>query len=442
MAVVNITDAKLASVRPPRSGRTELWDQTVPGLSLRVTERDARTWTVMVWVGPANARKQRRIKLGHPRRVDGEPVLSLKEARDMARRVKEQAAEGTLTARGAAGEAAAANTFGAVVSDYLKQLAANERASTVKEATRVLVTHADLAPWHGKAIEKITAGDVRALRDSIAERGAGIQSNRTLARLRAMFNWAVDERRVAASPAASIKPRTGEVTRDRVLGPDAGDDAGDNDELRWFWTGCEALGWPFGPLFKLLLLTAQRRDEVGEMRWSEVDLKGRKWTLPKERAKNNEAHVVHLSDAAMDILAAAAKQRASIGMLKASDLVFTTTGATGVSGYSRAKERLDAAMLRAARQPEDGALPVEIPSWTLHDLRRTAATGMAALNFPPHVVDKILNHTSGTIRGVARIYNRHLYLKERTAALDAWSAFVMRLVDESPTNVVPLRARP
>jgi integrase len=312
----------------------------------------------------------------------------------------------------------------------------------------VLESHRDLAPWRDRRVATITGDDVRKLRDDIADRGAVTQSNRTLARLQALFNWAVDERRLTTSPAAGIKKRTREEERDRVLS---------DEEIRWFWAGCTELGWPFGPLFKILALTAQRRDEVGELRWSELDRGERRWTLPRHRAKNGQSHVVHLSDAVVDILTGLAEQRAQIDILKTSDLVFSTTGITGVSGFSRAKNRLDAAMVRARRralgQPEDDAelrktlgipdgraLPVEISPWTLHDLRRTAATGMARLSIPPHVVDRILNHTSGTIRGVARIYNRHAYLEERRAALEAWSRFVVSLVATVPLNVVALRA--
>jgi integrase len=449
MAVVKLTDKRIVAVKPPKAGRSELWDKLEPGLALRVTENDARTWTLKIWVGAPEARKQRRINLGHPRRIDGEPVLTLAQAREKARQVKKLAAEGKpLTPDDAGQDGVAADTFGNLVADYLKQLAANERASTVKEARRVLEQHADLAPWRDRRVATITSDEIRGLRDRIADRGAEIQSNRTLTRLHALFAWALSENRITASPAAGIKKRTKEEERDRVLS---------DDEIRWFWAGCTELEWPFGPLCKLLALTAQRRDEVGDMRWSEVDLGERRWTLPRHRAKNDQSHIVHLSDAAVDILTGLAKPRAQIDILKTSDLVFSTTGITGVSGFSRAKNRLDAAMVRARRralgQPEgdrelrkvlgipDGrAPPVEISPWTLHDLRRTAATGMARLNIPPHVVDRILNHTSGSIRGVARIYNRHAYLEERRAALEAWSRFLISLVAERPPNVVPLRA--
>jgi integrase len=447
MAVVKLTDKRVAAVKPPKAGRLELWDKLEPGLALRVTEKDARTWTLKVWVGPRDARKQRRVNLGHPRQIDGTPVLTLGEARKEAREVKKLAAEGKPLTRDDTTDEKKAGAFKDLVADYLNQLAKNERASTVKEARRILEKHSDLEPWRDRPAATITGDEVRKLRDKIADRGAVIQSNRTLARLHAMFAWAVGESRIAASPAAGIKKRTSEEERDRVLS---------DDELRWFWIGCIELEWPFGPLCQLLLLTAQRRDEVGEMRWSEVALPERKWTLPPNRAKNAKEHEIYLSDAALDMLNGLAEQRSGIEMLKASDFVFTTTGTTGVSGFSRAKDRLDLAMVKARRkalgQPEDdnelrkvlglpkgSPLPVEIPDWTLHDLRRTAATGMARLKIPPHVVDKVLNHTSGTIRGVAKVYNKFAYLEERAAALDAWARFVMSLVAERPSNIVPLR---
>jgi integrase len=199
------------------------------------------------------------------------------------------------------------------------------------------------------------------------------------------------------------------------------------------WEAAGVVGWPFGSLTKLLLLTAQRRDEVATLEWSELDLKQRNWTMPREKTKNNRGHEVQLSDTAIEVLR-------SIPRIN-KELAFTTNGESSVSGFSRAKRRLDAEMIRARRRslglPEDDdayrkaiglsaskPLPEEIPNWTLHDLRRTAATGMARLNFPPHVVDKILNHVTGTIRGVAAVYNRFEYLEERRAALETWGKHI------------------
>jgi integrase len=292
MAVVTLTDKRVAAVKPLKTGRTELWDKLEPGLSLRVTDKDRRTWTLKLWVGPRDARKQRRVTLGHPRAIDGSPVLTLAHARQKAREVKKLAAEGKPMTPDVMSQHKA-DTFKALAADYLSHLAKNERSSTVKEARRVLETHKDLAPWRDRSVAGITGDDVRKLRDKIADRGAVIQSNRTLARLHAMFAWALGENRITMSPAAGINKRTKEKERDRVLS---------DDELRWFWAGCLELGWPFGPMCQLLLLTAQRRDEVSEMAWSETDLDGRLWVLPRQRSKNNEAHKIHLSEAAIDIL--------------------------------------------------------------------------------------------------------------------------------------------
>jgi integrase len=117
--------------------------------------------------------------------------------------------------------------------------------------------------------------------------------------------------------------------------------------------------------------------------------------------------------------------------------VFTVTGTTPVSGFGNAKRRLDAVML-ASKRAEIGAKVDAVPQWTLHDLRRTGATGIARLNFPPHVVDKVLNHVSGTIRGVAAVYNRFEYLDERRAALEAWGQYIDTLAKPAQATVIVL----
>jgi integrase len=187
-----------------------------------------------------------------------------------------------------------------------------------------------------------------------------------------------------------------------------------------------------------LLITAQRREEVAGMAWGEVAFNECLWTLPPERAKNDKGHLVPLSDPALAILEALPRMESKAG------LVFTTNGKTSVSGFSRAKERIDEFMAQAKRKAaaergESHIDEIELRPWIIHDLRRTATTGMAKLKFPPHVVDKILNHTSGTIRGVAAVYNRHEYLDERRAALDAWGRYVEgRITGSVRSNVIPL----
>jgi integrase len=172
------------------------------------------------------------------------------------------------------------------------------------------------------------------------------------------------------------------------------------------------------------MLTGQRRTEVAGMRWREIDMDARIWTLPADRTKNHHEHLVPLSDPVVDILCERQSEQAQIGM--DTPLVFTSTGTSPFSGWSRSKARLDG---RA-----------NVVSWTLHDLRRTLVTRMAEdLRIAPHVVEAVVNHVSGTRAGVAGVYNRALYLDERRAALDAWAGYVLRLVGEfEADNVVEL----
>ena len=195
--------------------------------------------------------------------------------------------------------------------------------------------------------------------------------------------------------------------------------------------GAERVGWPFGAIFKLLLLTAQRESEVAGMRWGELNLPERAWIIPRERTKSDRAHVVYLSEIAAEIIEA---------LPRVGDLVFPTRTGKALSSFSRAKDRLDALMLAQLREAT-GNPDAALAPWIIHDLRRTATTIMARLGIAPHVADKVLNHSGGTIRGVAATYNRFQYLDERKAALEALARFVTGLVRPAAvTNVVPLWA--
>lgn len=430
-----LTEALCEKVKPPRTGRQEWFDVVCGGLALRVTRAGHRSWRLHYRFGRTprtyTIGTYPTVKLEEARRLGGTALDGLRAGIDpsAAKRAKREA--------GPAHE----DAFAALAQDYLDQYARpNTGTGTYNETARVL--NRDVIPkWRARPIAEITRGDVNKLVDAIAARGAPVQANRTLAHIRKVFNWAVAKGRLAVSPAAGVPLPSKERARDRVLS---------DDELRWLWAACDEIDWPFGPLVKLLALTAQRRNEVAGMRRSEIDFESSVWTIPRERAKNNRVHMVHLSASAVAALESLPREDGE-------DLVFTVTGETVVSGFSRAKRRLDAAMIRARRRalglPEDDEayrkalrlargkpLPIELPDWTIHDLRRTAATGMARLNVPPHVVDKILNHVSGTIRGVAAVYNRFEYLDERKGALEAWGRYFRELVTPAPANVADLGA--
>jgi integrase len=416
-----LTDLFCEAVKAPAAGRVEYYDAAFGGLVLRVTANGRKTWSVHYRIGGT----KRRFTIGNF------PAIKPAQARRAAGEALDRVSSGVDPSQEKRARRSAAapenDTFAAVAEDYLEQYAKkNIAAGTRKEMERLL--RRDVLPnWRNRPIGSITRGDVNKLVDGIAARGAPVQANRTLAWLRALFNWAVGKDRLQASPVAGIKPPVKERPRDRALS---------DDEVRWLWTACDGIGWPFGPLTKLLVLTAQRRDEVAGMEWSEIDLDKKTWTMPREKAKNARANEVQLSDAAAEILRSLPPDR--IGTV---GLVFTTNGSTPVSGFSRAKAKLDGGMLRAYRQDDGTVRDEAIPPWILHDLRRTAATGMARLNVPPHVVDKVLNHVSGTIRGVAAVYNRFEYLEERRRALEAWGRYVSKLVDPVPANIIDLRGR-
>jgi integrase len=164
------------------------------------------------------------------------------------------------------------------------------------------------------------------------------------------------------------------------------------------------MGHPFGAIVWLLSLTGQRRDEVGRMRWDHIDPSGQLWLVPGAHAKNFKPHTVHLSVLSCSLL----KSIPHTG-----ELVFSVDGKTLFQGYSKAKAKLDELS--------------SVSGWTLHDLRRTVVSGMAALGVAPHVADKILNHQTGTISGVAAVYQRHEFMKERREALELWGEHIHRL---------------
>jgi integrase len=401
MASKVLTQLAVDRFKPPANGREIHWDALLPGFGLRITANGARSWIAMYRVAGKSVMQTIGSQSAIPK-VD--------DARKLAR-------EAILVARTGvnpveirrAEEAEQDRTFKVVADRYLREHADRHLGTAWNREVRRILARDVIPCWGDRPIRDIARSDVNALLDKKAV-DAPVQANRELAAVSGLFGWAASHDLADANPAAGVRRRAKETPRDRIL---------DDNEIVRFWASCEALAWPFGPMFQLLLLTAQRRDEVGGMRWSELDLERREWMLPRERAKNGRAHVIHLSAPAIEIIAGLPRFE--------SDIVFLgATGVTPASGFSRAKERLDMLM-------------GDPPAWILHDLRRSAASGMARLGVGPHVVDKILAHSGGTIRGVAAVYNRFEYLPERAAALDAWGRFIESLVRPSPTNVVALR---
>lgn len=287
--------------------------------------------------------------------------------------------------------------------------------STHREYRRVLFGP-DTSAWANRPVSSITRADVRTVLDSMVERGSAGAANNTLAYLGKFFNWCAEKDLVEIPPTDRLKKPGPRKVGERTL---------NEGEIAEVWHAFDAEEGMFGDLFKLLLLTGQRRSEVGGMTRAELaGLDGDRstWEIPGDRTKNGRPHVVPLSAEAAKIV----KGRPVVGD---AGLLFTYTGTTPASGFGRAKERVDAWINTkrkvAAVQP--------IPAWTLHDLRRTMVTMMnERLGVPPHVVEACVNHISGGAKaGVAGVYNKALYLNERRAALDAWGQLVMSLAATS-----------
>ena len=259
--------------------------------------------------------------------------------------------------------------------------------------------------------------------DEIVDRGSPISANRLLATFRKCCGWSVERGLIDVSPCDGVKPPAVNKSRDRVLS---------DDELRRIWRACDRLAYPFGPLVKLLIITAQRRDEVAGMTAAEVGEASRLWVLPRERAKNDVEHPIPLVAPALAIIAGL--PRFSMGDevedAKLPGFLFTTTGTSHVTGFSKAKVALD--KLVAADGGE------ALAPWTLHDLRRTAATGLARLGVNLPVIERILNHVSGSFGGVAGVYQRHTFADEMRQALDRWAGHVERLTNGQGGSVVEM----
>jgi integrase len=411
-----LTDAFLKGNRKPAAGQLDYWDILTPGFGVRVSYGGKKSFVVLTRIDG----KLRRITLG------SYPMLSLAAARTQAERILKDAVVGIdPKAREAverrAVQAAKRNTFAATAAEFMADHARHLR--TAREMQRKI--DKELIPaWGDRPISEIGRSDVKALLRAKA-RSSPISANRLLALISKIFTWALDEEIVQASPAVRLKPPAEERERERALTP---------EELRILWRALDRTRYPFGPVYKLLLLTGQRRGEVAGMRWKELDGDG--WVLPGARAKAKQGHRIPLSTLALEIIKGAPR----IG-----GLVFMSgRGAGPLQGWSKAKVQLDRRMLRTvkalARMRGEDPAKATMEPWKVHDLRRTAATQMRSLGIDRLVVSKILNHAEG---GQTKTYDRYASDPEKAAAMERWANHLRAIVTgQGEDNVVDLgRAR-
>jgi integrase len=326
------------------------------------------------------------------------------EVRDGADPMTEGRSAGAVAAK----RRSAANTVNGLLDAFIaRHVRPNLRSAA--EVERTFARYVRPAIGY-RGIYDLRRADIVALLDAIEDNGAPVMADRTLAHLRKAFNWYASRDDQFTPPIVKGMARTknADRARTRMLG---------DDEIRDLWRALDTAKapQPFAPLVRMLLLTAQRREEVAQMSWPEVE--GDTWLIPAERYKSGLPNAVPLTKAARALLGEAG-----------TGFVFSTDGGKRpFSGFSKAKAQLDIAI--AALRKHDGRKPM--PAWRLHDLRRTARSLMSRAGVPADIGERCLGHVIGGVRGT---YDRHDFLAEKRSALEKLGALIARIL--SPTETV------
>lgn len=425
MPTIKLTSKGVENAKPePGKDRTDYFDAVLPGFSLRVTKSGSKSWVVYyrspVELDRNGNPKSKRFTIGKY------PRLGLADAREEASGIMRRVEEGEdpqrekVTAKQQVVNLSDPVTVADGVARYVDEhVKLHCKYRTKADGTKVWALE-ELFNLHvlpfmgGMRIEDVTRKDVLALQRYVEQkaqqRTKGAKTGSTTAghaagAIRTVFRWLEDAELADNAPIIRLKNKK-KTQGARVL-TDA--------EIRTIWGNLDKDS-PFGVIVRILLLTGQRRSEVAGMRWEELDLDAKVWSLPKERTKNSLPHLVPLSDPVIEMI----KSRERIG-----EFVFTSTGTTPFSGFSRSKARLDGR--------------TEFSDWTLHDLRRTFVTRLYELNIPPHIVETAVNHISGEAKvGVAGVYNKAQHLPERKAALECWATALDGMLSLDGDNVIAL----
>lgn len=419
----NLTDRTLKALQKkpaPPGGRYDVWDTGQPGFGVRINEKGRCIFVVAKRL--AGAKNPTRFSVGEY------PALSLAEARMAARKIADQLEEGVSPRERREAKAREEarrrqDTFASVADDFIKRHVSKLRtAGEVENAIRREL----IGRWGNRPITDITRRDVIAMLEETVDRGSPYVAYHLLAYTRKLWNWSIAREAygLESSPCDRISAVDviGErKPRNRILS---------DHEIRLIWNATawprehEGLGYPVAPLVRLLLITGQRLREVAEARWREVDFERALLTIPAPRMKGESAHEVPLSPMAVELLS-------RLPRFTAGDFIFTTTGgARPVSGFSKFKDRVDAALASLAEGEP-------VSAWRFHDLRRTMRTHLSALPVQDMVRELVIAHARPELH---QVYDLHAYREEKRQALDLWAARLRSIAERAPENVVPLRA--
>jgi integrase len=375
-----LTDAAVKKLKAVDGKQLDYFDAHYPGLVLRIGPRK-RTWAYMARVGKRLVRH----------RLGEYPAQSLADARELWRKAREQVAAGKpprATPR-------SRDAIETVVADWL---ARDQKGNAIYPEVKAVFDKVIIPVWYGRLITSIDRRDILDVLDGIADRGKLGRANKVHAFLHRLMVWSVGRGILPANPMAELPKPGAAVKRDRVLG---------DSEVAALWKACKAIGWPYGPIVQMLLLTLCRREEINALRWTEIH--GAEIRLPGSRTKTDVARVVPLEPLAWRILHDGPR-------IAGSPYVFNSrTGATPPTGWSKAKAQID--RLTGINEP-----------WRLHDLRRTSATNLERLGVPLAVTEAVLGHTAGSKAGIVSVYQQHSYEAEKREALARWAGHVLSVV--------------
>ena len=387
-----------------------LWDGELSGFGVKATPGGKRVFIVQYRIG-GRAGKTQRVTIGPHGHV------TLTEARKRAKELlgKVAANQDPAGERRAIKQTIKEKRDAGTLQEAIERfLTLHEHPTRYWKEKRARLLGADLAALHGVPIRDVTRGRLKSAIDAVKARSHAA-ARLLFADLRPFFKWLAESELIETNPMTGVHGPKPLAARDRVL---------EDHEVKAFWQAANEMSWPFASIYQLLLLTGARREEVAGMTWSELDLEAGLWTLPASRTKNKREHRIPLTEAALALLG---KQAATGG-----EFVFSTTGTTPPSGWSKAKRALDSRMKER--------LGTRFKPWRLHDLRRTCATGMENLGVPTHVVETALNHVSGAKAGIVGVYQRAEHREAVKAAFEKWAQRVMEIVGDEggPSNVVPI----
>lgn len=406
MVVTRINKSSVEGFELPLQGkRTVFWDDRLKGFGVRVTSRGDITYIVQHRIGGRGSPTKTYTigKHGGPWTAD----TARQHAKDVLESIRKgidptDAKRATIMQNAVTVRINRTLAFDAYAEEFLNRRVTDRGLR--REAETRSIFRRDLIPYFkNQPITLITKKDIDSCLTKIGKRSTS-SANKAYRWLKNMFNCAVLDDDIPKSPVNNVKLPFAEPSRDRVL---------NDSEIKMIWSGTMTMGYPFGPLIQLLLTTGQRLREVAQAQWSEIDMESCEWTIPGTRTKNQKKHVVPLGKGTMNILG-------NLFMMRSlqSDFIFSTNDKTAVSGFSKAKKRLDVHL-----SDNEGSLS----HWIFHDLRRTFATGCQRLGVPIEHTEALLNHSNVT-SGLVGIYQRHDYASEKKSASDIWENHLCTLL--------------